>query len=230
MADSGITHGLLHSAILQFIVDNGFGPEADELAAMLRVTAPEVAEALRALQDNHGVVLHPNSVRIWVIHPFSLAPTNFTVRTADREYWGNCAWCSLGVAALLNQDVTITTVFGADRRQVELHIRDGELVEGDFCVHFPIPMTKAWENVVYTCSTMLLFESEADVERWSRQHRIARGDVQPARNVWNFARVWYGNHLNPLWEKWTNQQALAIFERFGLTHDVWHIPASEKRF
>lgn len=230
MSDSEITHGLLHSTILQFIIDNGFGPEIDELASRLHVTELEVIEALKSLQDYHGIVLHPNNDRIWVIHPFSLAPTNFTVRTSNKEYWGNCAWCSLGVAALLRQDVTITTVLGADRQQVALHIQDGELVEGDFYVHFPIPMTKAWDNVIYTCTTMLLFENVADIDRWSQQHRIARGDVQPVENIWNFAKVWYGNHLNPRWEKWTNQQALDIFRRFGLTHDVWRIPASETRF
>lgn len=230
MSDLEITHGLLHSRILQFIVDKGFAPEVDELASMLHSTEPEVIEALKALQDYHGVVLHPNHARIWVIHPFSLAPTNFTVRTADREYWGNCAWCSLGVAALLNRNVTITTVLGADRQQVDIHIQDGELVESSFYVHFPIPMTKAWDNVIYTCSTMLLFESVSDVDRWCQQHRIARGDIQPMHNIWNFAKIWYGNHLNPRWEKWTNRQALDIFEQFGLTHDIWRIPASEIRF
>lgn len=225
-----LTHGLLHSTILQFIIDQGFAPHAAELAALLQTSEPEVIKALNALQDYHGVVLHPNSARIWVIHPFSLAPTNFTVRTAERAYWGNCAWCSLGAAALLNRDVTITTVLGADRQQVQIHIRDGELVETGFYVHFPIPMTQAWDNVIYTCSTMLLFDGVQDVERWCQQHRIPQGDVQPMANVWNFAKIWYGNHLNPRWEKWTNQQALDIFQQFGLTHTVWQIAPSATRF
>ncbi|MEO0563589.1 MAG: alkylmercury lyase family protein, partial [Chloroflexota bacterium] len=175
-------------------------------------------------------VAHPNSARIWVIHPFSLAPTHFTVRTSDQSYWGTCAWCSLGVAALLDQDVTITTVLGGDGKQVNVHIRDGELVERDYFVHFPVPMVNAWDNVIYTCSTMLLFDSEADVSRWCEQHRIDRGDVQPMYKIWAFAQAWYGNHLNPDWRKWTNQQAMALFEQFDLTHEVWHIPMSDERF
>lgn len=230
MAELELTNGLLHSTILQFIVENGFGPSVGELSSILQASEPEVSKALHALQEYHGVVLHPNSTRIWVIHPFSLAPTSFTVRTDATTYWGNCAWCSLGVAALLNRDVTISTVLGADRQQVEIHIQNGELVETGFYVHFPIPMTQAWDNVIYTCSTMLMFDSVQDVERWCQQHRIARGDVQPIRNVWNFAKVWYGNHLNPRWEKWTNQQALGIFRQFELTHDVWQIMPSESRF
>lgn len=226
-----ITYGELHSIILQFIIEHGFAPELPQLAALLNLPESQVAEALTALQDYHGVVLHPGTSRIWVIHPFSLAPTNFVVRKTDgKEWWGNCAWCSLGVAALLNQDVSITTTLGADRQQVEIHIKDGKVVESDYVVHFPVPMIHAWDNVIYTCSTMLLFQNEADIDRWSEQHHIKKGDVQPIENIWSFAQVWYGNHLNPDWEKWTNQQARDIFQRFGLTHDVWHIPSSDERF
>ena len=39
-------------------------------------------------------------------------------------------------------------------------IRDGKIVESNYYIHFPIPMQNAWDNVIYTCSTMLLFENE----------------------------------------------------------------------
>ncbi len=224
------THGLLHHTILKFIVEHGYGPTLAGLSAALGYDEVTLSTALKALQDYHGVVLHPNSSRIWVVHPFSLAPTNFVVRTVERAYWGTCAWCSMGVAALLAQDVTITTTLGADQQQVDIHIRDGAVVEEGYYVHFPIPITQAWDNVIYTCSTMLLFEGEADIDRWCEQHRIEKGDVQPLENVWAFSQVWYGNHLNPAWQKWTNREARTIFERFGLTQPVWHIPASDTRF
>jgi len=225
-----MTHGLLHHTILQYIIDNGYAPTPETLAQKVNLSADELHQALVALQDYHGVVLHPNSSKIWVIHPFSLSSTNFVVRTQEREYWGNCVWCSFGVAALLNQDVAITTTLGADREQVALHIQDGELLEKDYVVHFPIPMTQAWDNVIYTCMNMLLFRDEGDVERWCEQHAMPKGDVQPANNIWDFAQVWYGNHLNPEWIKWTNQEARDIFQRFNLTHPVWHIPNTDERF
>lgn len=225
-----LTHGLLHHTLLRLLIEKGYPPTNAEVAAELHMTEAAVEQAMMALADYHGVVLHPNSTKLWVIHPFATAPTPFVVRTADREYWGNCAWCSFGVAALLNQDVTITTTLGADREQVELRIRDGKLLDTDYVVHFPVPMLNAWDNVIYTCTTMLVFKHEADVERWSAQHRIAKGDVQPVENVWEFSKVWYGNHLNPEWHKWTTAEAKAIFDRFGLTHDIWKMPVSDTRF
>lgn len=234
------THGQLHAAILQHIIEHGVAPKVAALSERFGVPEERMIAALHALAEYHGVVLHPHTPEVWVIHPFSLAPTNFLVRAAVGgaavggaavgEWWGNCAWCSLGAAALLNRDVTITTTLGADRRQVDLHIRDGQVVETDFVVHFPIPMSQAWDNVIYTCSTMLLFEDAAHVDAWCRRHGIAKGDIQPIANVWAFARVWYGNHLNPEWTKWTTDEARAIFERFGLTSAIWQLPESKTRF
>ena len=230
MTDTNIPHGLLHHTILKFIIEHGYAPDIQALAMTLETLEQEVVTALYALQDYHGVVLHPNSAKVWVVHPFALAPTNFVVRAADKEWWGNCAWCSLGVAALVEQDVSITTTLGADRQYVELNVQDGKLQEQDYCIHFPVPMMNVWDNVIYTCSTQLLFADEADVDRWCLQHNIPKGDVQPLQTVWEFSKVWYGNHLNPDWEKWTNRQAIEIFQRFGFTHPVWRIPNSDTRF
>src|SRR4030095_4536354 len=230
MKHSQISNSALHYTIIKFIVENGYAPETEELSVILRSPIQEIVRALQLLQDDHGVVLHPNSSRIWIAHPFSLAPTNFLVSCGNREWWGNCAWCSLGVAALLAKDVTITTTLGANYKQVDVHIKDGQIVETGYLVHFPIPMRNAWDNVIYTCSTMLLFDSKEVMDSWSEKHRIARGDMQPISKIWEFSKVWYGNHLNPEWKKWTAQEAQLIFDQFELTGPIWKIPISEARF
>lgn len=230
MLNQQVNNATLHYTIIRFIVERGYAPEISELVQLLEANAETIVIGLRRLQEDHGVVLHPDGKSIWVIHPFALAPTNFLVRCDDREWWGNCAWCALGVAALLKRDVTITTTLGANDRQVDIQIKDGRLIETDFYVHFPVPMRSAWENVIYTCSTMLLFENESKIDVWCRQHRTSKGDVQPITKIWEFAKVWYGNHLNPEWRKWTAEEAKAIFDRCGLTGATWEIPVSEARF
>lgn len=230
MSDEPVNNATLHYTLIRHIIDRGYAPEAPELATLLGSSEAEVVAALLRLHADHGVVLHPHQPKVWVIHPFALAPTNFLVKSAGGEWWGNCAWCSLGVAALLAQDVTITTALGAGERQVQVHIRDGRVVEEQYLVHFPIPMRQAWDNVIYTCSTMLLFDDEPHVDRWCSRHHIAKGDVQPIARVWEFARVWYGNHLNPAWKKWTTAEARGIFRQFGLTAKTWELPATAERF
>jgi hypothetical protein len=225
-----ITNGYLHYTIIRHIIDEGFAPGADTLSAILKTDVSEIEKGLYALQDYHGVVLHPNQPKVWVIHPFSLAPTNFFVRSSRGQWWGNCAWCSLGVASLLKEDLTITTNLGAHDEQIIIHIIKGEIQEQNLFIHFPIPMKNAWDNVIYTCSNMLVFRNEEQINSWTKRHDIPKGDIQPIVNVWEFSKKWYGNHLNPDWEKWTMQEAKEIFRQFNLTNKIWEIETSASRF
>ncbi len=90
--------------INRYIFNNGFAPGTLELANVLRSTESEVETGLKQLADNHALVLHPNSFNIWVAHPFALFPTLFWVESANKKWWGNCAWCSLGIAAMTKTD------------------------------------------------------------------------------------------------------------------------------
>ena len=228
--DPATLNSTLHYTIIRHILDHGYAPGVGELGRMLGLPEEAAAAALKRLADDHGVVLHPHRPEIWAIHPFSLAPTGFWVRSGDRAWWGNCGWCSLGVAALVDGDVTISTSFGAEGRPVDLHIRSGRMVEGQYLIHFPIPMRQCWDNVIYSCSNMLVFEDEAAVDAWCRRHRMPKGDTQPLSRFWDFARDWYGKHLDPDWKKWTSAEAGALFRRHGLGGDTWEIPASSGRF
>jgi hypothetical protein len=225
-----LTVASLHHALIRHMMDRGFAPTRFELADRFGVTPDQIARSLEALRDDHGVVLHPHVPEVWVVHPFSTAPTLFVVRKGDRAWWGNCAWCSLGIAALLGGDaVTIDTNLGAEGQPVTVHVDRG-LVREELWVHFPIPMARAWDNVIYTCSTMLIFDSEAAIGGWSERHAIPRGDVRPIQRVYDFAAVWYGRHLDPEWRKWTVEEARSMFERFGLEGPVWQLPHTAERF
>ncbi len=91
-------------------------------------------------------------------------------------------------------------------------------------------MKNAWDNVIYTCSNMLLFKNEAEVDSWANRHNIPRGDLQPITKIWEFSKVWYGNHLKKDWKKWNTSEAKALFQKFELTGRIWDLEESGKRF
>ncbi len=196
--------------ILQHLIDHESAPDIMEIAKhFMESDLNKVRAALTALEEYHGVVLHPDKEKVWIIHPFSTAPTNFIVRSSGKTFWGNCAWCSLGVAALLQpRDAIITTTVGAEGDRIGIEIVNGKVTPSDALIHFPIPMVRAWENVVYTCSVMLVFQSEGQIDSWCHRHRIPKGDVQPINRIWDFSKEWYGNHLSTDWKKWTNEAGL----------------------
>lgn len=225
-----ITNSNLHYSIIRGIIDNGFAPSVEDLAETLKADKEDIIKGLYELQEYHGVVLHPNEPKVWVIHPFSLAPTNFYVKSNKGEWWGNCAWCSLGVVALLKDDVKITTTVVAETNQIEINIINGEIQEKNYYIHFPIPMKNAWDNVIYTYSNMLIFENEQQVDEWTKKHNIPKGDIQPIEKIWIFSKKWYGNHLNPEWTKWTIEEAKQIFREFELENKIWDLGSSKERF
>ena len=101
------THGALHLAIGRHVLNHGTAPSIEQLSRQLTLDEAMVADALRVLADDHGVVLPPTTGEIWAMHPFSAAPTLFGVESGGKGWWGNCAWCSFGIVALLRADATI---------------------------------------------------------------------------------------------------------------------------
>lgn len=111
-----------------------------------------------------------------------------------------------------------------------VRVEDGRILDKDFVVHFPVPMRNAWDNVIYTCSVMLLFHDEAQVDAWCASRGIAKGDVRPIEQICAFAADWYGRHADPDWTKWSVGDAVQLFERHGLAGPVWQLPSQEERF
>ena len=212
----------LHHAIISSFLDRQRPPTTRELAARFRCDEATARRGLRALAENHGVVLHPNTDEIWVAHPFSAAPTTCVVSVGARKWWGNCAWCSLGLAHLAGGTATIETRIGA--------IHEHAAIDTDFVVHFPIPMRRAWDNVIYTCSVMLLFRSEAQVDEWCAARGVPKGDVRPIEQIWTFASEWYAHHADVNWTKWSTREAAELFRRHGLTGPVWTLSNEAERF
>lgn len=220
----------LHETIISFFLNHQRPPTTIEIASRFQCDEAEARRALRALADYHGVVLHPNSDEIWVAHPFSAAPTTCVVKAGNRKWWGNCAWCSLGVVQLAGGTATVETRIGAIGDHVTTRFEDGKLIDTDFVVHFPIPMRQAWDNVIYTCSIMLLFRNEVQVDAWCAARGIPKGDVRPIEQVWKFAAEWYARHADANWTKWSVQEAAEIFSRHQLTGPIWTLANQTGRF
>ena len=230
MPQAGTLSGRLHHELIRGLVSSCAIPSHVELQALLGCSTAELQRAFEELAEQHGVLLHPGTHRVWSIHPFALAPTVFLVESGRRSWWGNCAWCSLGIAVLVGEPCVITTTLGAEGEQVRLTVADGRVDRTDLLVHFPVPMKLAWDNVLYTCSTLLLFRDADQVADWCARRRIPRGDIQPVARVLELSKRWYGEHLRPDWTKKSIDEARAIFADLGFTHPVWELPAGEGRF
>ena len=70
---------------------------------------------------------------------------------------------------------------------------------------------------------MLLFRSEEHVERWGRDHGLAKGGLLSLDQLWGLASTWYRTRLQPDWRRRTAEEAEGVFESLGLTGDFWKL-------
>jgi hypothetical protein len=70
---------------------------------------------------------------------------------------------------------------------------------------------------------MLLFRSEEEVQAWCERHGRARGAVLGGATLWDLARRWYGDRLDPDWRPRTPAASQAVLASVGLTGDFWRL-------
>ena len=137
-------------ALYDGLVRIGSMGSAAELAAELHTDVPVVMESFARLGASRAIVLEPDDPsRVRMANPFSAIPTPFAVTAAGRDWWGNCIWDSLGIAACLGTDATIRCSCGDCDQAMRVDIRDGR-VEGSGLIHFGVPARHWWDDIIYT--------------------------------------------------------------------------------
>jgi hypothetical protein len=68
---------------------------------------------------------------------------------------------------------------------------------------------------------MLLFRSEAHVDRWLAGRE--RGAVISITKLAELAAAWWGDRLSPDWQPHTREQNQAILTGIGLTDPFWSL-------
>ena len=131
-------------------MERGQPPLIDELSAILNVSKEQIGDALANLAEARILVLQKDSGEILMANPFSAVPTSFLVETQKFSCYGNCIWDSLGIAAMLHQDVRIRTSCADCGRALEIKIIQGMVQAHEALIHFAIPAHHWWDDIVFT--------------------------------------------------------------------------------
>lgn len=198
-------------------------PSLAALAASTGRTEAEVEASLRRLHSAHALLLHPDGRTPWVVHPFALSPGSCWVESGGRGWWANCLYCAFGIAAALGRDAVVHTRLGGEREAVEIRVTGGRVTPGDLVFHPSTPARRWWDNVIHACASFQPFRDEAEVEAWCARHGQPRGAVMTMPALWSFASDWYGGYLRTPWRKRSREEALALFERHGLSGGFWSL-------
>jgi hypothetical protein len=217
----------LHYLATKHIIETGHAPNIKKLAELAGLPEQQTAEALKQLAAMHGVILVPNSLEIWSLHPFALLPTRHWVTTQQGSnqsgWWANCAWCSLAIGAALNTDVQISTGDGAEGAPLTFTIQQGRSSRPELLMHFPQPPTRWWDNPYCPCGNILFFSSSARIDAWCARHGRPRGATLEMPQAIALANEWFSDYASPNWRRKSPDQARAIFAKLNLDPDFWNL-------
>ena len=137
--------------IYRHFAETGRAPSVSEIALACGIREEEARAALIALDEVHAVFLDPGTFDIHIANPFSGVPTDFLVEVGTRTYWANCAWDSFGViAALKAADGVIRAACAENGEPLRLEVRAGEAIDHGEVVHFLVPFSEWYNDMVFT--------------------------------------------------------------------------------
>ena len=220
-----ITPEHLHYLLTRHVIEHGRAPTPRELAEA-GFSGEQYSEALRQLEEMHGVILEPGSERIWSLHPFSMMPTAFWVSAGGRGWWANCAWCSLAIGVVIGADTEISTRDGAEGEPLIFRVSNREASRPESSMHFPYPPARWWDNPYCPCGNILFFSDEARVSAWCARHGRPKGALLKMAHALKLAERWFGDYACPDWRRKTPREADEIFGELGLDSGFWNTGSS----
>jgi len=153
--------------IYNHFADTTHPPSVEDTVKHFNIPTEEASEYFRELHNRHALFLEPETLTIRMANPFSGIPTDFKVHAKGRTYYANCAWDMLGIPVALHTDAVIEAVCTESNESVQLEIKNGNIAPAavpgggenaqngyaalsDLLVHFPLPFSRWYDDLVFT--------------------------------------------------------------------------------
>lgn len=136
--------------IYHLFAHTGTAPSYPQVADCLNAKKENVRASFHKLHEQHMIFLEPHTDSIRMANPFSAIPTRFKVTSGNKQWWANCAWDSLGIAAALKIDVQIKASYPDTQETVDLQVNGGIVDGKKHIVYFPLPCNQWYNDLIFT--------------------------------------------------------------------------------
>jgi hypothetical protein len=136
----------LRQAVYGHFSSSGRLPARAALTAELAAEPAAYDAALQRLAAAQALTLDLHGDIAMAI-PFSALPTDVAVSDGSTQWYANCGFDGLGVAAMLTRDVTIDTVCPSDGSVLRVGCGPAGLSGDRFVVHLAVPMAQFWHDI-----------------------------------------------------------------------------------
>ncbi|MGA5148184.1 organomercurial lyase [Streptomyces griseoincarnatus] len=183
----------VHQAVLRHFAATGVAPGASDLAAAAAEAGRRASDVLAELAAEDFLTLN-DSGRIEAAYPFSAEPTPHRVSLANGvKVWAMCAIDALGVAAMLHQDVAITSCDPLDGRPITVTVTGGTARwDPADAVVFVGQRAQTGPAATVCCGALNFFADPATAQAWAQQHPDVHGRVTSQSEAQRIAGQTFG--------------------------------------
>ena len=164
-------HQAVHQAVLRYFAAVGTAPETAELEPAAAQAGRTVGELLSELAAEDFLTLD-EAGRIRAAYPFSAVPTRHRVRLADGvAVWSMCAIDALGIPAMVDRDVVISSTDPVTGEPVTVTTRGAAATwEPKGAVVFVGQRPGGGPAATACCDALNFFTSAATAHAWIAEH------------------------------------------------------------
>src|SRR6478735_5987793 len=209
-------------AVYRDFARDGVCGSAIDLAERFGISERLVRYRLHELAAQRHVVLDAED-KVVMAHPFASIPLGFSVMGRSTLWWGGCAWDSFALPQLLanEPDVLVATRCPACDRPHAWVVTPNAPPDGDQAVHFLVPASRIWDDVVHSCAHQRIFCDVTCIATWLRQSGNEEGYVMDLATLWRLASHWYDGRLDFGYQRRDPTTAAEYFRSVGLRGPFW---------
>ena len=134
-------------AIYDHFIRQPTPPTLHDIATRLALPPQAVAASYARLAARQRLVLDPVTHALWMAIPFSAVPTDVQVQQGAQRWWANCAWDALGIAAMIDAPLQITTVCPDCGEPIILAFPACLADAAAPVLHFAVPPARWWDDI-----------------------------------------------------------------------------------
>jgi alkylmercury lyase-like protein len=136
--------------IYHHFASTGSAPAPGQLADQLSCSRDDVRGAFGRLQRNRVLLLERDGESIRMAPPFSAIPTPHRVVMGQQQYFANCAWDALGIAAARHREAVVHSSCGQSGAPLRLEVGLEGPEPSDWLFHCQVPAARWWVDLVFT--------------------------------------------------------------------------------
>ena len=214
--------------VFEHFLEHAVPPLLEQLMTEFSLTRAQTVAVLREVAEARGVAVVKGTSRVLMAWPFSAIATPFAVRSGGKRYYANCSWDAIAFHAMLGEaPVRIDSYCHHCAAPIEIEMEHGQatLVEpSTTIVYLALRPTEWWEDIILTCSNMMVFfcspqhRDESGIDTDDRHGASLTPDEAHALGV-----PLYKDRLRIDYARPGRDQLNAHFAALGLTGPYWQI-------